>query len=165
MANKSMENAFAALRFARTTLLSLFEDFPRDKVCHQLTPGGNHALWILGHIALEDDVMMTMLGRKQARCPAEWAKLFGMGSTPVGQASHYPKLDELLTALADRREEFIAWLGSRTDAQLAEPLPKELIGFAPNAAALASSLAWHDGLHTGQLTMLRRDLGMKPKYG
>jgi hypothetical protein len=44
-------------------------------------------------------------------------------------------------------------------------LPKDYEMFAANYCGLASSLAWHEGMHAGQLTMLRRDIGLGPKFG
>ena len=51
-----------------------------------------------------------------------------------------------------------------SDAQLRSPLPEGFTGFATSFAALMSSLAWHEGLHTGQLTVVRKSLGLEPLY-
>jgi len=164
MASNVIENGLAALKFARDATLGFLEDIPRDKVCHQLTAGGNHALWITAHIALTDDDMLSGVGGRKRRCPADWTKLFGMGSKPVGDLGAYPSYDEIKQALHERREELAAWFKSLSDAQASAPLPKDFEFFAPNQAALASSIAWHEGLHAGQLTMIRRDLGIAPKF-
>lgn len=165
MAPNALDNGLAALTFARQATLGFLEDFPKDKLCHQLTPGGNHASWIVGHLANTDNEFLVNLGGKNSKCPETWGKLFGMGSKPVGDAGAYPSFDDLRQAVHERREELTAWFNSMTDDQLAAPLPQDYEMFAPNFCGLASSLAWHEGLHAGQLTMIRRDIGLKPKFG
>jgi len=164
MASNVIENGLAALKFARDATLGFLEDIPADKVLHQLTPGGNHALWITAHIALTDDDLLSGVGGRDRKCPENWTRLFGMGSKPVGDAGAYPAYDEIKQSLHERREELTAWFKSMNESQSAAPLPKDFEFFAPNHAALASSLAWHEGMHAGQLTMIRRDLGIGPKY-
>ena len=51
-----------------------------------------------------------------------------------------------------------------SDDQLASPLPEDFKTFAPSLAALPSSIAWHEGMHSGQLTMIRKSLGIGRKF-
>ena len=46
------------------------------------------------------------------------------------------------------------------EQQLLTPLPDEMSSFAPNFAAVMSSIAWHEGFHAGQLSAVRRSLGL-----
>ena len=54
----------ASLEQARRITLGLAEDIPDDQRCHRPCSGGNHACWILGHIACADDLFMTSVGQQ-----------------------------------------------------------------------------------------------------
>lgn len=163
--NFALECGLNALRFSRDVTFGLLEDIPADKLCHQPIPGANHAVWVLGHMANTDDSFLSALGARPAKFPESWGKLFGQGSTATPNASDYPSLDELKENMNIRREELTAWFSGLDDDKLAAPLPENLQHFASNHAALLSSIAWHEGLHAGQLTIVRKSLGIGPKFG
>ncbi len=164
MSNVIIENGMAALNFARNWTLELLSDIPQDKLTHQPCAGGNHALWIAGHIAYADDIFMTHVGNKPARFSDSWVKLFGMETTPQADAGVYPTLSELTNALADNREGLLAWFSSMGAEDLAKPLPEDWRSFAANQGILMSTIAWHEGLHAGQLTVVRKSLGLGRKF-
>ena len=164
MSNLVLENGIAALNFARQTTLELLSDFPQDKLTHQPCASGNHAIWIAGHIAYADDLFASKVGNKPARCSDSWVKLFSMGSIPQADAGAYPSLSEVTNALADNREALLAWFGSMTAEELANPLPEDFKMFAATFGQFMTSIAWHEGLHAGQLTVVRKSLGLAPKF-
>ena len=153
----------ATLAFARKQTLAFLEDITQAKAVHQPFAGANHAAWIAGHIAWADDFFLSTLKPRASVLPETYGKLFGNGSTPMADASAYPTLDRLRENLSHVREEMVAWFSNMTEQQLHSPLPKELSGFAENFAMLMSTLSWHEGMHAGQLTVIRKSLGMKPK--
>lgn len=165
MAIDAGETGLATLAFARQKMLGLLEDIPEDKYLHQPLPGGNHTMWIIGHLAATDDTFMSGLKPRESRLPGEWGALFGRGSKPHGDASVYPSISELKEQLTDLREELMAWFGSMSEEQLASPLSEDWAPFGVNYASLMGSLAYHEGLHSGQLTMVRRSLGIAPRFG
>lgn len=164
MSNPVLDNGLAGLAFARQTTLGLLEDIPQDKLFYQLTPGGNHAAWVMGHLAVTDDFVLTKAGGREAKCPAAWEKLFGTGSTPTGKPGDYPAVGEIKEHLNLRREELIGWFKSLDEAKLASPLPEGTEWLAKTHGGAMATLAIHEGLHAGQLTMIRRSLGLAPKF-
>ena len=60
---------------------------------------------------------------------------------------------------------WIPYLDDHRAAAIAQPLPDDIKGFAANHATLMTTLAWHEGLHAGQLTIVRKSLGIAPKFG
>ncbi len=164
MSNVIIENGIAALNFARNWTLELLSDIPQDKLTHQPCAGGNHALWIAGHIAYADDLFASKVGNNRGRFSDSWVKLFGMETTPQADAGVYPSLSELTNALADNREGLLAWFGSMSAEDLAKPLPEDFRPFAANQGILMTTIAWHEGLHAGQLTVVRKSLGLAPKF-
>ncbi len=69
MSNPALENGLTALGFARQVTLGLLEDIPEDKLLHQLTPGGNHTVWVIGHLTVTDDDFLAKVGGREAKCP------------------------------------------------------------------------------------------------
>jgi uncharacterized damage-inducible protein DinB len=159
------ESGLAALEFARRVTLGLLEEFPEDKVLYQPFPGANHAVWIVGHIALTDDWFLTHLMPRTSKVPESWTKLFGQGSAPQTDPSAYPTVAELNDKLTDLRAELMDWFRSMSDEQLTTPLPEDWETFAPSYGGMMPSIAWHEGLHDGQLTVVRKSLGLAPKFG
>ena len=165
-ANLAVENAKAVLNLSRDITLKMIDGIPADKACHRALPNTNHAIWVLGHAATTDDYFRTTLGESQTRVTdASWDGLFGGGSTPSDDPSGYPTLDELKNKAEESRTAFVKWYESLSEEQLTQPLPEGYEFFAPNHAGLANSVAWHEGLHAGQLSAIRRDLGLPNAMG
>lgn len=152
------------LRFAHHAMKRLIADIPVEKMCAQPLAGVtmNHSLWIIGHIACTDDYFMREFSGRPMTLPERWHTIFGMGSTPTSDASQYPGADVVIAALNDRRHAYIAWYESLTDQQRAQPAPERWLRFAPTNGDVAYFLTWHRGFHSGQLSTLRRALGLPP---
>jgi DinB superfamily len=165
MSNPILEAGLTVLAFSRQSLLTLAEDFPKDKLTHQPFPGANHALWLMGHLANADDFFMAELGKKPMPQFEKTKALFFMGSKPTPNVKDYPPIEEIRSYLSSAREGLVSWFKSMPPTQLAAPLPEDWKPFAPTYGALMFSIAWHEGLHTGQLTTLRKSLGLSPKFG
>ena len=165
MADILLDNGLAVLAFARRATLAFLDDLPEDKLCYSPVPDGNHAMWLIGHVTVTDDAVCSGLGGGPAKCPEGWNGLFGMGSTPMPDPSAYPSATELKEHLHARREDLIAWFRSMDHAKLTQALPEDSLRFAPNYAGLMASLAYHEGLHAGQLRVITKSLGKPPKFG
>jgi len=163
MNRQTLESGLTTMAFSRDMLVSFAEDIPDDKLCFQPFPGANHAIWTLGHLAWADDYFVR-LGGRAGGLPAGWADAVQWGSTPKADRSIYPPRSEVMEQLAASREALTAWLRSLTEAQLIAPLPDETKRFAANFAALPASIAWHEGFHAGQIAVIRKALGLKPKF-
>ncbi len=165
MSVRGQDVGMAAMVFSRKTMNGFLDSIPEDKWCHQATAGCNHPLWLVGHIAWTDDYFLQTLAGKESAIPESWAETFGMGSKPTDSMRDYPPVAEVREHFNAVRESLLAWYGGLNDEQLAQPLPEQLAGFAPNHAALGATMAWHEGMHTGQLTMARKSLGLEPIFG
>jgi len=159
------QHALTILSMARQNTERLLEDVPPEKLLHQPTEGANHALWVMGHLAVTDDMLAGFYDGRAKQLPEAYEKLFGMGSTPTGDRAAYPTPAEVGERMATVRKRFTDAVETADAAALAEPLPEGFEGFAPDKLGMLFSLAWHEGLHAGQLTMIRRSLGIGPKFG
>ncbi len=159
---KTQLAGLAALSFVRKLLDDMLDTLDDEQMMHQPVAEANHALWIAGHLAVCDDMMRTMLGGGDSVTPEAWADMFRDGTQPQSDAGAYPPVTDLRKALNDARRALLDWFSSMDDAALAGPLPDEWREFAPDYASLMASIAAHEAMHVGQLTVNRKSLGMKP---
>lgn len=151
------------LTHAREFSLTMLQDFTTDEDwTFQLHEGGNHALWFIGHISTTDNFMITLIGPEQSQVPENYPALFGIGSTPSPEISDYPPLEELKSYCQERRNTLLGILAGLTDDDLANETPDGAPEFMPDFASVFEAAIWHEGLHTGQLSMLRRARGFPP---
>ena len=162
---KLRETGVAALMFARRVTMGLLEDISDDRFFHQPFHGANHAAWIVGHICRNDDNFLTGLEGRPSQLPASWEALFAAGSSPAVDTDHHPNRDQILTQFEARRHELLAWFREMPTERLISPVPEDWKTFGATYGILMSTLAWHEGLHAGQLTVIRKSLGIAPKFG
>ncbi|HED53575.1 MAG TPA: DinB family protein [Phycisphaerales bacterium] len=157
-----LATGLGALGFSRGFLMSLLEATPDEAFFKVPCSGGNHPAWIVGHLALTDAFFLADLSGQALGVPESWNELFGMKTESVEDASKYPSRQELTERLVSTREAMIGWLKSLSDEQLLKPIEGDLSQFAKNPAVLMGTLAWHEGLHTGQIGVVRRMVGLPP---
>ncbi len=162
---KLAQRLLLQLQFGRNFFDLLLADFKTpEQWTHQVCPGGNHALWIVGHLANSDNAIVGMIApEKKVEGPAFTAK-FRAGTQPTGNPSDYPPAEEVLAYWRERRQALASVVEGLTDADLEKPLPQgsPLAARLPDAGGLVSFISFHEGMHAGQLTMARRALGFKP---
>ncbi len=147
-------------------LMGLAEDL-REHPMRRVCENGNHALWIMGHLAFsEAHIHRCMTGEPN---PLEhWADLFHGGTSPSDGASVYPSYDEVIQAAKSQRDKTITKLGSMTDSDLdtaSANVPEgmeDFMGTVGKCMLITSVHPWH---HRGQLADIRRALGREPVMG
>lgn len=149
------------VRWTRILTLQLFNDWPADKWTYQRVPGDNHALWVMGHLAITDGWIAGEIGVASVSIPEAYQKLFGMGSKPTPNEADYPSVDEVRSVFNETRGKLLAWLESATDAQLSVSLKEKTGGFANDVLDAFNKVVWHEGWHCGQVAILRKSLGLK----
>jgi hypothetical protein len=133
---------------------------------HQVHPNANHALWFAGHISLTDNFIVGVVAPdKKAEPPAGFKEKFGMGSKPSSNPTDYPPAEDVLGFLRDRRQALLAALDRLTENDLNRSLPKGAPDFIKDYADAFQMAIWHEGIHTGQLSIARRALGHAPLMG
>jgi hypothetical protein len=165
MSNPILEFGLASMTFSRGALERLYSDFPHDKLCYQPFPGANHAMWTMGHLATADEYFLQKVGNRPVTCFNELQGAFFMKSSPTPNMKDYPPFEELTAYFRDARERLLSYFGSLSPTQLTEPLGGDSRSFAPDRGTLMRSIAWHEGVHTGQLAVIRKSLGLTPAFG
>lgn len=165
-----MNSQLATLyRFNRQLCDSLMADITDEEMLHQHNPKGNPPAWILGHLAVVNDMLLAMLG-EPTRCPKEWAPMFGPRSEPLPDREKCPSREELLTAVRDGFESTAVLLeddskpidlAAMTDANPIEALRASL----PTKGDLVRHiLTTHACFHLGHLSSWRRQMGRPPLF-
>ncbi len=151
------------IRDTTEKLLAAFET-PADWT-FQVVPGTNHALWFAGHMATADNYFISQIAPEHAKKLDDWDKLFGMGSKPTNDPDDYPPVAEVHDAMRERRGVLLELLRDRTDADLNGPPATGASDFLPDLGSIFEIAGWHEAMHMGQVTLVRRALGHRPLMG
>ena len=163
---KTIETIRFALTAADGAFTQLAEDM-RDAPLTRPTPrGGNHPMWVVGHITfIEAGIPHILFGEPNPL--AHWAPLFAPGSEPKDDASAYPPYDEVLRAYRGHRARTLKILDGLSEAELDRPTKAPLKGLEQVLATFGQTLlvqALHQMTHRGQLADARRAAGRKPLF-
>jgi len=135
----------------------------KDAPLTEPTRGGNHPLWVLGHVVrAESDLFDCMIQGKPNRFPE--LEVCAMGSSPSTNADDYPSMDELFAKFEALRAETLAHLDTLTEDDLDKPshAPEEMAAFFGTVGACYCAMGTHMSFHAGQVADARRAAGRAP---
>jgi uncharacterized damage-inducible protein DinB len=130
----------------------------------QVHPNCNHALWFAGHMATSDNFFLSLVAPTESQKLPEFQAKFGMGSQPTNQPAEYPTPESVLATMRERRSALLEALAGMTDEDLAKKTPQGAPDFLPDVASVFELAIWHEGQHSGQVSVARRALGHKPLF-
>lgn len=147
---------------SREVTKKLFSEFekPEDWMV-RAAPGSNHALWIAGHLMFAENYFTGLVDPSKKADLPEYAKLFGIGTTVSDNRDDYPPLEDVLEKLRERRNVYLKLLKDCSKKDLKREV-KDGPPYMFDVAAVFQMSAWHEALHTGQLTVIHRKLGHSP---
>ena len=148
-----------AIGSTRELLIKFLEGFDDANATAQAPGLPNHAAWTLGHLAL------TMHRAAEQISGADHAlawdpEPYAFGSTPTAARDAYPPLAELLENFHRAFDLLLDAIRGGGDEGLAR-----MVNWGSSSIAardLALRMAFHNGMHCGQLVDLRRALGLGP---
>ena len=163
------------IRESSPLLLRFLAGFDESNRARQAPSLPNHAIWILGHCAFTMARLAELIGGPAPREAdfeaGEWTEARGgramtrflieeiaKDSVPSGDASRYPSLARGVEIFEHAAADLAATVDSATAERLSETVP--WIGTPQPLASLVIRIAVHNGMHAGQLTDLRRALGL-----
>lgn len=149
------------LEWSHVTTIALLSDWPLERLTFQSAPGDNHALWTMGHLATTYAWFASLLDGHMTPLPENYNLLFGTGSRPVDDPMAYPPMGEVRHHF-DAAYARLAELGAKLKAgDASKATVGNAHGFCKDRADVLVKAAWHEGWHSGQLSTLRRALGLK----
>lgn len=157
----------AALDQSAAWLEMLVSDMKTNALAYPTPRGGNHPLWVLGHLVTSEASMTAGFILGEQNPLARWDALFGMGSQPTADASQYPSWDELVQTSKSVRAATLKLLDSYTDADLSKPskAPPEYGLYFGSVGKVFLMVANHAFFHAGQVADARRAVGKPPAMG
>ena len=145
-----------SMETSKNMVMGMITDM-KDAPLTQPTPkGGNHPLWVLGHLTYSEASLLddVMLGETNPLA--------------VTDANHYPAFDELATKFEEVRARTLTVLNGLTAADLDKPCkgcPPGSEDFLGTVGRCFSLIALHPAMHGGQVADARRAAGRKPVMG
>jgi uncharacterized damage-inducible protein DinB len=152
----------AAIDWTDKAVEELFDAIPADQFLHQPCSGANHALWTLGHLATVNQYFLKALAGRDGAVFEKYKEMFFAKSLPSPDIASYPPIEVIREYFKTSRAAFRSWVESLSDEQLTAPPPEGFQKFAPTLGNVLMRLQWHEGMHYGQLTVIRKSLGLKP---
>lgn len=148
--------------FARNATLANMqsEGLTQEDSLRQQPVQGNCLNWVLGHIAINRDQVLEMLGEPPLM--GEAGACYKRESEPLtaGNEGILP-LDDLLSRIAQAQERITAALSQTDEATLARPAPG---GRRPRTVGQALFfLYFHESYHIGQTELFRQLAGKTDK--
>jgi len=166
MSTNTKECLHRQLTRARAFTEKLLSDFHTpEEWTHQVHKNANHALWFAGHMAIVDNFFVSVLDPSRVARRPELEEHFGMGSTPVADPAAYPSPEEVLTLMRERRATLMEIFNDLSEDQLAEPTPPQFKDLFATKGGVFELAVWHEGLHSGQVSVARRAIGNSPVLG
>jgi hypothetical protein len=122
--------------------------------------GGNHAMWIAGHLTVVEGRLQQML-HGTPNPVHEWKPLFDWGSEPTDEPADYPPYDEVLGKFKELRAQTHAFLDERGEEGLDQPTKCQPPGFSrfETAGNAILIIAVHATGHLGGLNVVRAAAG------
>ncbi|MCA9277609.1 MAG: DinB family protein [Phycisphaeraceae bacterium] len=151
-----------SMEASRRYTMHLLSDLRDTPLVQPTVNGGNHALWIVGHLATVEGMAIQGFMLNKPNPMAAHEHLFRMGSTPSTDPTMYPGFDQLVKMYDDIRTQTYALLDTLTDADLAKTAPgcpEQFANWFGTYEKCLRSQVLHPLMHSGQAADIRLALG------
>jgi uncharacterized damage-inducible protein DinB len=151
------------LKNSATRVLARVEDMREHCLVFPTPQGGGHTLWVLGHLAYIEGLVVRAFMLGEPNPLAEWEELFD-GPDTTGDISEYPPFDQVLAKCREMRESTVALLDSFTEDDLDRGSANTPEGHEDTFGTYRLCLQYvadHWYMHRGQLADARRAAGLE----
>ncbi len=162
---KTTEFIKDAMGFSKYFVTTLLEDMKDAPMKQPTVNGGNHPMWVLGHLVYSEANLIHHMILGETNPLVEWKSMFGDGKEVGTDLSQYPPYEELLAKFEEVRAHSLKVLDGLTDADLDKPsqnCPPEREDFVGTIGKVFSIVVLHPAMHIGQVADARRADGRKP---
>jgi hypothetical protein len=163
---KAIDAIRMALQFGDRGMRAL-EELKDDPLVQPGLWGGNHAMWIAGHLTVVEGRLHKIL-RGTPNPVEHWKPLFDWGSEPKTDKAAYPPFEEVLQTFRRLREETYALLDeigeNGLDRPTKRPPPPGLGGAFETVGSAILVIACHHCFHTGEAAVALRASGKQPAF-
>lgn len=163
---KAIDAIRTVLQFGDRAMKAL-EDVKADPLVQPGPWGGNHAMWIAGHLTVVEGRLHKIL-RGTPNPVEHWKPLFDWGSEPKTDLAAYPPFEEVLQTFRRLREGTLAFLDEVGEDGLDHPTkippPPPLSASFQTVGSAILVIACHQCFHTGEAAVARRASGQQPVF-
>ena len=152
------------LEACQDMLLPMIEDMKDAPLTFPTPKGGNHPLWVLGHLAYSEGGIIQKMMLGESNPLAEWKEVFGDGTEPTNDADKYPPFDEVMAKCQEVHQANVALLDSLSEEDLdrsSKACPPEYESYFGTYRLCFLMVARHWMMHYGQVADARRAAGRK----
>ncbi len=136
-------------------------DLDHQQMHHRVVPAANATAWILGHLVLSERRALKMLGQDDLPALPEGFEERFARNDEATQSADYGDATMLPALFAEHRQRLVAAVESADEAAFDQPLEQPM-RIASTVGELLVFFGIHVSTHLGQISMIRRSLGMKP---
>jgi hypothetical protein len=151
------------LKKSMDRVLARVEEMREHCVVFPTPRGGGHTLWVLGHLAYIEALVIRGFMLAEPNPLAEWEEIFD-GTDTSGDLGRYPPFDEVLGKCREMREWTLTFLDSLTEDDLdrsSANTPKGYEDVFGTYRLCLQHVADHWYMHRGQLADARRAAGLE----
>jgi len=161
-----LRSAIGQIQFARNYTVGLLDAIPRDLWFEIPDRLPTNVAWQVGHLTVSQYglLMFRLRGREPEDLeliPGRFRKAYGRESIPSADPSKQPSADELLERLGTVHERSLAVLEGIDPEVLLEPIEMPYAAYPIKLGGILFCPI-HEGIHAGQLGVLRRAHGLAP---
>ena len=140
--------------------MSYLGDMSDEEMMHRPHPECNHIKWQLGHLIQSENQMINgCIPGAMPALPDGFAEKYTKETAGKDEPSSFDSREELMRLFEQQREATLAALGKLSDADLSNPTPEAMQGYAANWGAAFIMQDAHWVMHAGQWAVIRRQLG------
>jgi hypothetical protein len=147
---------------SRDRVLGRVEDMREHCLVFPTRNGGCHTLWVLGHLAYIEALVVRRFMLGESNPLAEWETVFD-GPDVSGDAGAFPPFDQVLARCREARESTLALVATLTEVDLDKPsanVPRNFEDTFGSWRLCLQYVADHWYMHRGQLADARRAAGV-----
>ena len=147
----------------RKWTLALIGDLSGDEWTHQVTEGGQHILWLCGHVTTAQESLVFRRCLDRSLLDDAYRSHFAIGNKVKSAAAYdWPSAESVRAKMDEVQAHTEQAVAKMNDALLGEPLmgkdgqPHPMFDTTLGAIGHVSR---HEAFHAGQIAMIRRTLG------
>ena len=151
------------LKKSRDRVLTRVEEMREHCLVFPTRNGGCHTMWVLGHLAYIEALVVRTFMLGETNPLAEWERVFD-GQDVSGDIREYPSFDDVLSRCRVTRESTIALLASLSESDLDHVSARAPRGFEETFGTYRLCLQYvadHWYMHRGNLADARRAAGLE----
>jgi DinB family protein len=148
---------------SRDRVLARVADMREHALVFPTPNGGCHTLWVLGHLAYIETLVVRTFMLGEANPLAAWEEIFD-GADVSGDGGLFPPFDDVLARCRETRAGTLSLLDSLTEADLDRASAKAPADFEDTFGTYRLCLQYvadHGYMHRGQLADARRAAGLE----